>query len=59
MKKQIQGIAFILFGILLCCAEQGINHILLASFNDFPFSLFGILSGCVGLNFVFQKDKNE
>ena len=42
MKGQLKGIALVLFGILLCCAEEGINSIILHSFNDVPFSLFGL-----------------
>ena len=36
MKKQMTGIAFLLFGILLCCAEEGLNQIIRRSFSDFP-----------------------
>ena len=39
MKKQMMGIAFLLFGILLCCADEGLNQIIRRSFSDFPFSL--------------------
>ena len=48
------GIAFLLFGILLCCAEEGLNHIIRRSFSDFPFSLVGLLMGCIGLFFAVK-----
>ncbi len=59
MKKQIQGIALILFGMLLCLSENGLNHTIFASMSDIPFSLFGVISGIVGLVFVFSKGENE
>ena len=43
MKEQLKGIALILFGILLCCAEEGLNSIILHSFSDVPFSLLGVV----------------
>ena len=55
MKEQLKGIALILFGILLCCAEEGLNSIILHSFSDVPFSLLGLLIGCVGIFFVWYK----
>lgn len=46
MKKQLQGIALILFGIL---------------FSDLPFGFLGVIIGIVGLIFVFKEvnDKNS
>lgn len=55
MKEQIKGIALILFGILLCCAEDGLNSIIFYNFSDFPFSLFGLLIGCAGILFAFRS----
>ncbi len=55
MKEQLKGIALVLFGILLCCAEEGLNSIVLHSFGEIPFSLIGLLIGCVGLSFVFRS----
>lgn len=54
MKKQMTGIAFLLFGILLCCADEGLNQIIRRSFSDFPFSLVGLLIGCIGLFFAVK-----
>ena len=53
MKKQMMGIAFLLFGILLCCADEGLNQIIRRSFSDFPFSLVGLLIG-IGLFFAVK-----
>ena len=54
MKKQMTGIAFLLFGILLCCAEEGLNQIIRHSFSDFSFSLVGLLIGSIGLFFAVK-----
>lgn len=59
MQKQIKGMALILFGILLCCAEEGMNSIILHSFSGFPFSLVGLLLGCVGLFLVFRGPQDR
>lgn len=55
MKEQSKGITLILFGILLCCADKGLNSTVFANANDFPFSLFGIFVGIAGLFFAFRK----
>ena len=54
MKKQMIGIAFLLFGILLCCAEEGLNHIIRHSFSEFSVSLGGLRIGCIGLFFAVK-----
>ncbi len=59
MKEQLKGIALILFGILLCCAEGGINNIVLHSFSEIPFSVLGALIGCAGLFFVFSSAQEK
>ena len=59
MKEQLKGIALVLFGILLCCAEEGLNSIILYSFSDVPFSLCGLLIGFVGLFFVFRSTQDK
>ncbi len=59
MKEQLKGISLVLFGILLCCAEEGLNSIVLYSFSDVPFSIFGLLIGSVGLSFVFRSTKDK
>ncbi len=60
MKKQIQGIALILFGILLSVSDYSLNHTILSSFSDFPFALVGVATSVIGLVFVFKNtnDKN-
>lgn len=59
MKKQLNGVALVLFGILICCAEGDINHIILHSFTDLPFSLVGLLIGCIGLYLVFRGSQDK
>ncbi len=59
MKEQLKGIALILFGTLLCCAESGINRTVLSNFADVPFSFFGLLIGAAGLYFVFFKSEGR
>ncbi len=54
-EKVYKGFALLLFGILLCAAEDSLNHLWLRAFADFPFSLLGILSGGLGLYLIFQK----
>lgn len=55
MKESLKRIVLVLFGILLCCADKGINSTLLASWSDFPFSFLGILFGIAGIMFAFRK----
>lgn len=59
MKKQLQGIALVLFGILLCCAEEGVNDAIFYRVSDVPFSSLGVLIGCVGLYFVFGNTQDK
>ena len=58
-NKIAKGIALILFGILLCIGGADINQNLLTGFSDFPFSLFGVISGIAGLVIIFAKNKEE
>lgn len=58
-NKFAKGIALILFGILLCIGGADINQNLLTDFSDFPFSLFGVISGIAGLVMIFAKGKGE
>lgn len=58
-NKIAKGIALILFGILLCIGGADINKTILSSWYDFPFSLFGVISGIAGLVIIFVKNKNE
>lgn len=59
MKKQLQGISLILFGILLNTANDTLNSTILRQFSDFPYVLFGMCFGIAGLILVFIKGKNE
>lgn len=57
MDKKLKGIALVLFGILLCCADRVLNSTILHSLSDFPFALIGLFVGIVGLVLVFWEDK--
>lgn len=57
-NKIAKGIALILFGILLCIGGADINKTILSSWYDFPFSLFGVISGIAGLIMIFAKNKD-
>lgn len=59
MKRQLQGIALVLFGILLSVSGDRINHTILSSFSDFPFGFFGVCVGIVGLVIAFTKSKEN
>lgn len=56
-KYIIKGFALILFGILLCVGDSGINSTVSASFSDFPFSLAGVVTGAFGLAMIFSKEE--
>lgn len=58
MDKQLKGITLLLFGILLCCAEDRLNHTV---FKDFflPFTIIGVIIGAVGLLLVFWPEKKH
>lgn len=57
MKKQIQGIALILFGILLALASGSLNS--LSIDVTVPWVLIGLIIGIVGLVIVFSKAKSN
>ena len=59
MKKQLDGVALVLFGILLCCAEGEINDVFFHSLSDLPFSIVGLLIGCIGLFHVFRGSQDK
>ena len=59
MREQMKGITLVLFGILLCCAEQGLNRTLFTTTSDVPFSLLGVIFGSSGLFLVFRNKPNE
>lgn len=58
-NKIAKGIALILFGILLCIGGADINKNLLVDSYDFPFSLFGVISGIAGLVMIFAENKGK
>ena len=55
--SRLKGIAVILFGILLSASSGEMYQTVLASFNDFPFAIIGIIVGIVGLIMVFKNNK--
>lgn len=57
MKRQLQGIALILFGILLGIAEGDLNSYLVRHFEAFPFAAAGLVIGLVGLILAFKREK--
>ena len=57
MKRQLQGMALILFGILLGIAEGDLNSYLVRHFEAFPFAAAGLVIGFVGLVLVFKREK--
>ena len=52
-------IFLILFGILLCLAEEEINRELFHSIGYFPFALIGAITGIAGLVMVFYEKKDD
>ena len=58
-NKFFQGIALMLFGILLCMSTGELNNVVLIGFSYIPFSLIGVICGAVGLVMVFSKDKDK
>ena len=60
MKNQIRGLAFILFGILLCLSEQPLTPTLdNIGMYGFPVAFLGIISGLIGVVFVFVPTNNK
>ena len=59
MKKQLQGIAIVLFGILLSVSGDSVNSTVLSSSSDFPFGFLGVCVGIVGLVVAFTKGKEN
>ena len=55
MERQLKGISVILFGMLLCCAENGLNNTVFATLSDMPISAIGVIIGIVGLIITFTK----
>lgn len=55
MRKQLQGIGLILFGILLCLGGDSINFAILTDIGYFPFVLLGVCIGIAGQVLLFIK----
>lgn len=56
MRKQLQGIGLILFGILLCVGEINFRtYTVFGSLTLFPFTFVGACAGLVGLVQLFSK----
>lgn len=55
MEDKIKGIALLLFGILLSCAQDGLNDTIFTSMSDIPFAFVGLCVGIAGLCLVFGK----
>lgn len=55
-NQQVQGLALILFGILLCAGGNELNRLVFHSISDLPFSLIGLIVGIFGLVRVFMKN---
>ena len=48
MEDKIKGIALLLFGILLSCAQDGLNDTIFASMSDIPFAFVGLCVASLG-----------
>ena len=59
MEDKIKGIALLLFGILLSCAQDGLNDTIFVSMSDIPFAFVGLCVGIAGLCLVFGKSKDK
>lgn len=59
MKKQLNGIILVLFGILLCLASNELNTTIFRSWIDMPFALLGVIFGIVGIIILFMEPKNK
>jgi ABC-type Fe3+ transport system permease subunit len=58
MKNQIQGIALILFGILVSLASGSLDHYITHSVTV-PWVLIGLVIGIIGIILVFLKPKDD
>ena len=56
-NKALKGISLILFGILLTISSGELNGTVFHGFSYIPFAFFGVISGVVGLVFIFAKGK--
>ena len=58
MKKQLNGIALILFGILVSLASDSLEHYITHSVTV-PWVMIGLLIGIIGVVLVFLKPKDD
>lgn len=58
MKKQVHGIALILFGILVSLASGSLDHYITHSVTV-PWVLIGLMIGIIGVILVFLKPKDD
>lgn len=57
--KSLRGIAFIVSGIFLHFIGDEMNSFLFSNSIDFPFTLFGVIIGVVGLIIIFVEGKRK
>jgi len=58
MKNQTQGIALILFGILVSLASDNLDRYITHSVTV-PWVLIGLVIGIIGIILVFLKPKDD
>lgn len=58
MKKQLNGIALILFGILVTLASGSLDYYITHSVTV-PWIMIGLVIGTIGVILVFLKPKDE
>ena len=58
-NRSFQGLALILFGILLCLGSGELNTMVLKGGGYIPFTLFAAASGVAGLLLIFAKGKDK
>lgn len=60
MKGQLQGIALIIFGLLLGNSQEGLNDYISYYMQHriaIPFTVIGVIIGVIGLVLVFRAEK--
>lgn len=58
MRRQLQGIGLILFGILLCVGEINFRmYTIFGSLSLFPFTFIGACAGLIGLVLLFRGEE--
>ena len=68
MKRQLQGIALIIFGLLLVNAQEDLNDYISYYMQHtyymqhriaIPFTVIGVIIGVIGLVLVFRAEKKH